>query len=86
MKVVTLRNLSPALSRAIRRKADETHSSVSKTVISLLEDSVGIGRRRKERRIYHDLDDLSGVWSKDEAAVLGKALKTQRMIDAELWK
>ncbi|HEV2440738.1 MAG TPA: hypothetical protein VGX97_11825 [bacterium] len=86
MKVVTLRNLSPALSRAIRRKADETRSSVSKTVISLLEETVGIGRRRKNRPLHHDLDDLSGAWTKDEVAAFGNALKTQRTIDAELWK
>jgi hypothetical protein len=86
MKIVTLRNLSPALTRAIRRKADETHSSITKTVISLLEESVGIRGRRKERRVYHDLDNLAGVWSKDEAAVFGKALKAQRRIDVELWK
>ena len=86
MKVVTLRNLSPALSRALRRKADETRSSVSKTVIGLLEETVGIGRRQKNRRIHHDLDELSGAWTKDEATAFNKALKTQRSIDAELWK
>jgi len=86
MKVVTLRNLPPALTRAIRRRADETRLSVSKTVISLLEESVGISRRRKEKRIYHDLDDLSGAWTRDEAAMFSNALKGQRTIDAELWK
>jgi regulator of PEP synthase PpsR (kinase-PPPase family) len=85
MKVITLRNLSPALSRAIRRKADETRSSVSRTVISLLEETVGIARRQK-RSVHHDLDDLSGAWTKDEVAAFDKALKTQRTIDPELWK
>lgn len=86
MKVVTLRNLSPALARAIRRKADVTRSSISKTVIALLEESVGITRRRREERVHHDLDDLSGVWTRDEAALFEKALKAQRTIDAELWQ
>jgi len=86
MKVVTLRKLSPALSRAIRRKADETRSSISKTVINLLEESVGIRRARKERRIHHDLDKLSGAWTRDEAATFRVALETQRTIDSDLWK
>ena len=86
MKVVTLRNLSPALARAIRRKADETRSSVSKTVIGLLEETVGLSRRHKSRGVHHDLDDLAGVWSKDETVAFGQALKAQRTIDAELWK
>jgi hypothetical protein len=86
MKVVTLRNLSPELVRIIRRKADEKRASVSKTVISLLEESVGIGRGRKERRAYHDLDGLSGSWPKGEAEEFDRALKAQRAIDAGLWK
>ncbi|HEV2356555.1 MAG TPA: hypothetical protein VGZ23_02960 [bacterium] len=86
MKVVTLRNLSPALARALRRKADETRSSISKTVIGLLEESVGITRRPRETRVHHDLDDLSGVWTRDEAGLFEKALKAQRTIDAELWE
>ena len=62
MKIVTLRSLSPELIRIIRQKADERRASVSKTVISLLEETVGIGTGRKQRRVYHDLDGLSGSW------------------------
>ncbi len=86
MKVVTLRNLPPGLIRIIQRRADERRASIAKTVISLLEESVGIGTRRKERHTYHDLDDLSGSWAKGEAASFDRALKVQRTIDAELWK
>jgi len=85
VKVVTLRNLPPALARAIRRKADEARSSVSKTVIRLLEESV-MGARHGEPRIHHDLDDLAGSWTRDESATFNRALKTQRAIDVELWK
>jgi len=60
--------------------------SVSKTVISLLEESVGISRPRKKRHIDHDLDDLSGAWTRDEAAMFSKALQVQRTIDPDLWK
>jgi len=52
MKIVTLRSLSPELIRIIRQKADERRASVSKTVISLLEETVGIGTGRKQRRVY----------------------------------
>lgn len=86
MKVVTLRKLSPELIRVIRRKADERRTSVSKTVISMLEESTGIGVRPKGRHTYHDLDGLSGSWAKAEAATFNKALTAQRTIDADLWK
>ena len=86
MKVMTLRNLSVALSRAIRRKVDEARSSIRKTVIDLCEETVGIGLRHKRKRIPDDLHGLAGAWTKDETAVFSKALQAQRRINAELWK
>jgi hypothetical protein len=29
---------------------------------------------------------LAGLWSREETAVFDKSLKTQRKVDAELWK
>ena len=86
MKIVTLRSLSPELIRIIRQKADERRASVSKTVISLLEETVGIGTGRKQRRVYHDLDGLSGSWPKGEAEAFDRALKAQRAINVGIWK
>ncbi len=86
MKVVTLRNLPSDLIRIIQRKADERRSSISKTVISMLEESTGLSPRRKEKRSHHDLDHLSGSWTKEEGAAFARALTAQRTIDADLWK
>jgi len=86
MKQVTLRNLPPELVRIIRRKADEQRTSINKAVISLLEESVGIRGKKKDRPLYHDLDPLAGSWTKEEAAAFEKALARQRMIDPDLWK
>ena len=83
---MTVRNLVPALARAIRSKADEVRSSINRTVISLLEKALGISRRHEGKRIHDDLDHLAGAWTEDEAIAFHKALQTQRTIDAELWK
>jgi hypothetical protein len=47
VKAITLRNLPPDLTRIIRQKADEQHTSINKVVISLLEKSVGVRGRAK---------------------------------------
>lgn len=86
MKAVTLRNLPPELARVIRQRATEKRTSVNKAVISLLEESAGIGRKKKGTALHHDLDALAGSWTKEEAAAFEKALARQRSIDLDLWK
>jgi plasmid stability protein len=85
MKAVTLRNLPPQLDRTIRKRAKKKGVSVNKVVISLLQDHLGESERRPVRR-YHDLDELAGSWSKQEAKLFERTLAKQRGIDPEMWK
>ena len=85
MKAVTLRNLPPQLDRTIRERAKKKGVSVNKVVIGLLQDHLGESERKTVRR-YHDLDDLSGSWTRQEAEAFDRALEKQRGIDLEMWK
>lgn len=84
MKAVTLRNLPPQLDRTIRQRAKKKGVSVNKVVISLLQDHLGESDRKPVHR-YHDLDELAGSWSKQEAAAFERTLARQRGIDPEMW-
>ena len=86
VNLVTLRNLPPELVNAIRRRAKEQGSSLNKAVISLLQESLGKGRRKADRAVHHDLDALAGAWSKEEAARFEAALREQRAIDPDVWR
>ena len=85
MKAITLRNLPAELESAISKRARETGLSINKTVISLLEESIGL-RRDKGKIRHHDLDDLSGAWSDEEAEQFDRTLAEQRQIDPETWE
>jgi hypothetical protein len=85
MKPITLRNLPPRVALAIRQRARERGLSLNKTIIGMLEESVG-GPERKGRRLYHDLDHLFGTWTPDEAGEFEADLREQRKIDPELWQ
>ncbi len=39
----------------------------------------------KKGVLYHDLDHLAGLWTKEEAAEFDKALAAQRKIDCSSW-
>jgi hypothetical protein len=91
VKVVTLRKIPPELARLIRRRAEEHHTSASRTVIELLEERAGsrtvkVGKKKPQRILHHDLDALAGSWTKTEASEFDRVLATQRGIDLDLWK
>ncbi len=85
MKAVTLRNIPPAVARAIREKARRKGISVNRAVLELLQERVGI-LERKERSVHSDLDDLAGSWTDAETNSFEKTLRRQRRIDEKLWR
>jgi hypothetical protein len=85
VKPITLRGVPPAVERVIRRRASEKGTSLNRAAIELLERGTGIGPRKTGAR-YHDLDELAGAWSAEEAKAFEKALDAQRAIDEEVWR
>jgi hypothetical protein len=87
MKQITLRDIPPKVKKTVQREAERKGLSLNKAFISLLEQAVGGKAPAKKKRVlYHDLDHLAGLWSREEAAAFNKGLKVQRKVDAELWK
>jgi hypothetical protein len=72
MKAFTLRNVPPELARIIRRKTSEKRTSVNRTVTSLVEEGVGIRRKKGALLLHHDLDALARSWTTKEAAAFEK--------------
>lgn len=84
MKAITLRNIPPAVEKAIRAKARQKKISANKAVIELLQERVGVLERKKP--VHHDLDRFIGSWSSEERREFDKALGEIRQIDPELWE
>jgi plasmid stability protein len=85
MNAITLRNLSPELTRVIRSRAKTSGASINKTVIAVLEESL-LGKAAKPRCRYRDLDHLAGSWTREQADEFDRYLAEERQIDWELWK
>ena len=84
MKAITLRNIPPQLAKTLEKEAKASDTSLNKTVIRLLERATGLLPRPGRRR-YHDLDELAGSWTPQEACEFERELADQRKIDPELW-
>ena len=87
MKQVTIRSIPDEVKKTVQKEAERKGVSLNKAIISLLERAMGTKVPEKKKRVlYHDLDHLAGLWSREEGASFDKTLKAQRKVDAELWK
>lgn len=85
MKNLSLRGIDKDLSDHLKRLSQKEGTSLNKTVLRLLEDSVGI-RRKKHLNIYHDLDDLAGTWNSREEKEFKDKIQPFEKVDEDLWK
>ena len=86
LKAITLRKVPGEVAGKIEKKARESHVSLNKAVIQILEEGLGMGPGAKKKPLYHDLDHLAGSWSKPAADRFQKRLTGSRRIDPELWR
>ena len=80
---ITLRQIPDRLDRQLRRLAQETHSSLNKTIISLLLKALGMSDDSKKMR---DLSDLAGKWDDAEAEQFERNTEIFNRIDNEIWE
>jgi CO dehydrogenase/acetyl-CoA synthase alpha subunit len=87
LKQITLRSIPDEIEAMVKREAKAKGLSINKAFIALLEKTTGVKTKdKKKKTIYHDLDSLFGVWSKNDAAAFNNSLQLQRKVDEELWK
>ena len=87
-KAITLRNIPPAVRRAIRKKAEAEDTSLNKAALRLLEEAVRLppSGLAAKKTLHRDLDALFGTWTEEEAREFDEALQEQRRVDPADWK
>jgi hypothetical protein len=85
MKSLSLRGIHDDLSENLKKISQKEGISLNKTVLKLLEDSVGI-KRKKRLNIYRDLDELAGTWGKKDEKEFKDKMHFFEMIDKDVWK
>ncbi|MDQ7053480.1 MAG: toxin-antitoxin system HicB family antitoxin [candidate division KSB1 bacterium] len=87
MRQITLRNIDPDLLKKIKELAQKENLSMNKFIIKILKQALLTAEKKNipGQIPHHDLDELAGTWSEQEAQAFERALKQQRQIDEELW-
>ena len=89
MNAITVRNLPPAVAKAVKAKARRENLSLNKAIVRLLEeatDEAAHTTQEAKAAVPDDLDHLAGTWSAAESRQFERALRKQREVDPEMWK
>ena len=85
MKTLTLRGIDDELDRGLKKLARQERDSMNAVILHLLRDKLGLAKPRF-RETHHDLDDLAGTWTKEEAREFDDVVREFSHIDEEMWK
>lgn len=76
---LTIRNVSPELSRRLKELAELRGESVNATALHILRQALDVDERRQRLARY-------ATWSEADRREFEDALAAQRTIDASLWE
>jgi len=88
VRTITIRKMPRDLEQRIEAIAAEEGASLARTVIRLLMRATGLKQPELSEAAgtrHHDLDDLAGTWSEQEAAEFDRSVDSQRSVDPEIW-
>ena len=87
MTQITVRNVDQELHQFLKQQVADKNISVNRYVIQLLKDVGELGQNATQyrKKIYHDLDSLSGTWDDEMFAEFSQYGQEQRQIDEAMW-
>ena len=85
MTTMTIRGLDDLTINALKEKAKKEGSSVNAALVKLLQEELGI-KKKKRTVVYNDLDHLAGTWSDKDYKEFLQATADFAKIDEDVWK
>jgi len=82
---MTIRGLDDLTIKALKEKAKKEGSSVNAALVKLLQEELGI-KKKKRTVVYNDLDHLAGTWSDKDYKEFLQATADFAKIDENVWK
>lgn len=73
------------LPESSKAEASRRGTSVNTLILQFISAGIGAKAPTKKRHEYHDLDQLAGTWTEEDAADFMSAVSDFEHIDKELW-
>lgn len=84
MKTLSLRGIDEEIEKALKKEAQRAKTSINKTILNLIKESIGLGKKRRNR-VYKDLDELAGTWTEEDEQIFKENTQFFDKIDKEIW-
>jgi len=85
MSTMTIRGLDDLTVKALKEKAKQEGTSVNAALVKLLQEELGIKKKRRTI-VYNDLDHLAGTWNDKDYKEFLKKIEDFEKIDKSIWK
>ena len=83
---ISLRGLDESTALRLKNEARRRGLSVNAFVLQLIRQGIGKRPTGPRRFVHHDLDELAGTWSPEEATIFLEALSDFEQVDDEVWR
>jgi hypothetical protein len=81
---IHIRNIDSELLMRLKQESAKEEVSMNTLILALLRKSLHLTTQKPS--LYHDLDQLAGTWSVDEAKAFLKNVSDFENIDKDIWK
>ena len=86
MSSLSIRGIDQDLAAILKQQAQATGKSVNQLVLDVLQEHVGLHKKKRFTQEYHDLDFLFGQWTESDFTKIQGKIDAESQIDDELWK
>ncbi|MEK6558376.1 MAG: hypothetical protein AABZ14_08785 [Candidatus Margulisiibacteriota bacterium] len=85
MGTITIRNIDNQLNEILKQNAKKNNLSLNRWLLQVLNRVAG-NEKNVQLQTHHELDALSGGWSKKDVQAFDKNTKLFEQVDGEIWK
>lgn len=86
MSTIIIKHLDEPTTTWLESEAKLRGISVEEIVVDLIHAAVDIQPTPQKSPPYHNLDDLAGTWTEEDAAIFESAIADFERVDEELWR
>lgn len=82
---INLQDIDESLAEQLQEEAKRHNMSLDAFILHLLYYGLAAWRRKDQLKTYHDLDDLAGTWTTEDAASFEAVMADFETVDESLW-
>jgi hypothetical protein len=83
--IFNLQDMDQAIADQVAQEAQRHQVNLNDFILKLLQLGLATWKQTEQHPIYHDLDDLAGTWTAEDAALFEAASADFEQIDESLW-